>query len=210
MPLAALGAIATIGGTALSIAGNAKEQSAINAARNTETAQQSDIQRQANNITAGSIAASTPQVAQQQMQQGQANRMALTQDLQAAAAPGEQALPATGGGSARTQAAGNVWQNLVEGNQAKAGSYSDWENQQAIKNAQASQKLGILNNFSAGDASLLPVEEQVASQKGDALSGWGSIMSGLGNAATSYGIANRYNNQPTGGNAPAGWPATFN
>ena len=204
MPLAAFGAIATIGGTALSLAGNAKEQSAINSARAQETAQQAAIQNQANNITQGSIAASTPQVAQQQMATGQANRMSLTQDLREATAPGEQALPATGTGSARSSAAGNVWQNLVSGNQAKAGSYSDWENQQAIKNAQASQKLGILNNFSAGDASLLPVEMQVASQKGDALSGWGSIVSGLGNAAMSYGIANRAN-APTGGTAPAGW-----
>lgn len=213
MPLAAalpaIAAIGTVAGTALSIAGNVKSQNAMNAARASETNQQAQLQKQSNAIFRNSLAQSTPNTAQQQMQAGQAARTNAWQNLQDATTPTASALPATSGtatsgagtsstGAAgqRATSAGNTWNALNAKSAATEGSYGDWQNQQAIKNANAAQQLGVQNNFSQGDAALLPTELEVASHKGDALSGWGSIVSSLGSLA---GYANKFGNfnQPT-------------
>ena len=182
----------SIGGTALSIAAtgatiaaNAKEQAAMNAARANEVSQQAALQQKNQAIANQSIQKSTPKVAQQQLQQGQDQRTALFTALQKASVPIASALPATN--NARSSAGGNAWQSIVAGNQAKAGSYADWESQQANKNAQAGQEIGIGNNFSQGTASLLPIQMQVAGQAGDELSGWGSIVGAIGRGAMTTG-----------------------
>ena len=190
MPLAllAVGTGMSLAGTGMQIAGNSESQSAMNKARANSVAQQAALQKQSNDIAQKSIAGSAPQIAQQQVDQGAAARTNLAKTLQQAAAPIATAAPATGSaGAGKAGAAGNAWTNLVTGNQAKAGGYQDWQNQQAIKNADAGQKIGILNNFSQGDAALLPIEMQVASQKGDKLSGWGSLVSALGSVAMTGG-----------------------
>ena len=186
MPLAAL--LATVVGTGLQMAGNAKAQSAMTAARANEVGQQAQLQGQSNAIFKKSLAGSSPATAAQEMQQGQAQRNTAWQNLQSATAPVASALPATSDpnsptakASARANSAANTWNTLNANAAAKEGSYGDWQNQQAIKNANAAQQLGVINNFSAGDASLLPTELQVASQAGDKLSGWGSVVSMLGN-----------------------------
>jgi hypothetical protein len=207
MPLALVGAGLAVAGTSLSIAGQQEAKSAMAKTRAAENAQQQGLQQQANAITTNSIAKSTPQVANDQLTAGAAARTNLTQALQSAAVPIAQANAPTGGGSGRAGTAGTAWSNLVAGNQAKAGSYQDWETQQSIKNAQASQKLGILNNFSQGDASLMPIEMQVASQKGDKLSGWGSLISALG-AVT--GMAGAASAGMAGGSATGGATSAAN
>ena len=221
MPLALLvgGSVASLAGTGLQIAGNEKAKSAMNATRKNAVDQQGALQRQSSQIANDSIAASGPQSAATQTAQGAATRMALTDALRQGNTPIAAANPVgTSASTGATGAAGNAWTNLVAGNQAKAGSYADWENQQAIKNAEAGQKIGVLNNFSQGDAALLPVEMQVASQKGDKLSGWGSLVQGLGSAAMlggAIGMAaapaagsagsgvGTYGTMPGGGNATA-------
>lgn len=175
--------------TALSIAGNAKEQAAINAARSNEVAAQAGLQQRSNAIANQSIAKSTAPVARGQIDAGAAQRTALYNVLQKASVPIAAANPVSGAGSARSAGTGTAWSNLVAGNQAQAGGYSDWENQQNIKNADASQKLGIINSFSRGTAGLLPIQLQVAGQAGDQLSGWGSIVGALGSAASAYGVS---------------------
>ena len=224
LPYIALGASAA--GTGLSIAGNEASQSAMNAARANEVNQQAALQKQSNAIFQNSLAQSTPQTAQQQMQQGQAARTNAWQGLQDATTPVASALPTTtsgsttgssttGGGtstgaagtptsgaSARAASAGNSWNTLLANAAAREGSYGDWQNQQAIKNANAAQQLGVVNNFSQGDAALLPTELQVASQAGDSLSGWGNIVSSLGSLA---GYANK--SGIFGGTTPAVTPA---
>ncbi len=208
LPYIALGASAA--GTGLSIAGNEASQSAMNAARANEVNQQAALQKQSNAIFANSLAQSTPKTAQQQMQQGQAARTNAWQGLQDATTPVASALPTAtgstagsspgggtstgssatpiGGATRRAASAGNSWNTLLANAAAREGSYGDWQNQQAIKNANAAQQLGVVNNFSQGDAALLPTELQVASQAGDSLSGWGNIVSSLGSLA---GYANK-------------------
>jgi hypothetical protein len=170
------------------MAGNAKAQAAMTAARANEVNQQAGLQQQSNAIFQKSLAGSTPATAAQQMQEGQAQRNNAWQALQTASAPVASALPATSDpnsptaqAKARAGTAANAWNTLNANAAAKEGSYGDWQNQQAIKNANAAQQLGVINNFSAGDASLLPTELQVASQAGDKLSGWGSVVGMLGN-----------------------------
>lgn len=187
MPLA----IAALGlgaaGTGLQVAGNMKAQSAMNNVRTQEAQRQAELQKQNSAIYSKSLAASTPQVAAQQMQAGQNARESAWNQLQKSTVPVASALPATGGAtgkaSARTGAAANVWNNLTANANAKQGSYDDWNTQQAIKNANAAQNESIINNFSEGDARLMPTELAVAGQAGDKLSGWGSIVSTLGSLA---------------------------
>lgn len=168
-------------GTILQMIANGQDQDAINKAKRNEVAQQGIYQGEANAITRQNIASSGAKDAQAQMAAGQNNRGQIYNNLSQALAPVGQANPTGGAGGARAGAAGGAWNNLVAGNVAKAGSYSDWEANQANKNAQASQKLGILGSFSKGTASLLPTQLQVAAHKADTLSGWGEVIQDIGN-----------------------------
>ncbi|MDE2098678.1 MAG: hypothetical protein KGL39_15595 [Patescibacteria group bacterium] len=189
MPLALAGLALGAVGTGLSLAGNAKSQSAMNQARANEVAQQADLQNKNNALVQKSIAGSTPATAQQQMDAGAAARNNIWAGLQNATTPTASALPATGAttptssAAKRTTNAANTWNTLNQNAAAREGSYSDWQTQQAIKNADTAQQLGINNSFSQQDASLLPLEVQVAGQAGDKLSGWGSIVGALGSLA---------------------------
>ena len=187
MPLALIGMAAMTAGTAMQIAGNAKSQSAMNSVRAQESAKQADLQRQSSALFQKSLAGSTPQVAADQMAAGAANRSNIWQGLQSASTPVASALPATpttgtatAKASKRTGSATSAWNNLTQGAAAREGSYSDWQTKQAIKNADTAQNLGVINNFSQGDAALMPIEMKVASEQGDKLSGWGSIMQSIG------------------------------
>lgn len=221
MPYIAVGATAV--GTGLSIAGNEESQSAMNAARANEVAQQAALQKQSNAVFQNSLSQSTPQTAQRQMQQGTAARANAWQNLQNATTPIATALPTAADGATTTTSsgassptssaaqrattAGDTWNSLLANAAAKEGGYSDWENQQNIKNANAAQKLSVLNNFSQGDAALLPTELQVASQAGDGLSGWGSIVSSLGSLAGYANKAGLFSQTPSAAMAPAGGAA---
>ena len=202
MPLALAGLALGVVGTGMSIAGNAQSQSAMNAARANETAQQAKIQKASNALVQKSIAGSTPQDAAAEMAQGQNARNSAWSSLNSATAPVASALPPTspdsptGRAAARTSTAADAWNRLTANAAAKEGSYGDWQNQQGIKNADTSQQLAVQNNFSQGDANLLPLEMQVASQKGGALSGWGSIVSSLGALAGVAGATGAFSSAP--------------
>ena len=178
---------------------NAKDQAAMNAARNYEAAQQAGIQQQANQITQGNITQATPQTAAKETAAGAANRNATFDALRTGTAQAGAALPPTGAGGARAGASGTAWGSLVGNNAAKAGGYADWEQEQAIKDAQAGQKLGILNSFAGGDARLLPTRLAVASQSANTLSAWGNIVSMIGNSVGGSAALNQYNNPQTNG-----------
>ncbi|MDE2101773.1 MAG: hypothetical protein KGL39_31290 [Patescibacteria group bacterium] len=186
MPLALLGLGLGAVGTGLNIAGNSEDAAAMAKVRADFTRKQALLQQQSNDIFQNSLKGSTPAIAGQQMQAGQNARTSMWNQLQSATTPVASALPATGAASptskaaARATTAGNVFNTMNEGASAREGSYGDWENQQAIKNADAAQKLGVVTNFASGNSNLLPTELQVASQAGSKLSGWGSIVSSLG------------------------------
>ena len=198
MPLALLGLGLGVVGTGLNLAGNAQDASAIAATRAQFAAKQAALQQQSNAIFQNSLKDSTVDKAQTQMQTGQNARTSIWNQLQNATTPIASALPAsgsttaTGNAAARASSAGSVFNTMADTAQAREGSYEDWQNQQAIKNADASQRLGVINNFSQGDANLEPVELQVASQAGSKLSGWGSIVSSLGSLAGIAGASGAF------------------
>jgi hypothetical protein len=198
-----IGGATALTSATLSAVAASKQQAAINAARSAEVSQQAALQQRTQALSNKSIAQSTAPVAKQQMQTGQDQRTALFDALQKSSVPIAAANPIDGSG--RTTATGNAWTNLVAGNQAKVGSYSDWENEQAQKNADIGQKIGIQNSFSQGTAALLPIQLQVANQAGDQLSGWGNIVGALGKAASAYGVASAYSGAAgTAGGAAGG------
>ncbi len=175
----------------MQIAGNMQDKSALASERARETMQQSGFQSKALGDVNASLAQSTPAVAQAQQQGGTANRLSMFQALKSAGAP--LTAPTTtptgnaiiGGGpsaQASTVAGGasNAWQNLMAGAQAREGGMSDWENQQGVKNALTMGKLGAIGTQASDAASIYPIEQQVAMQKGDPLNGWGSLLSMLG------------------------------
>ncbi len=144
-----------------------------------------------------SLSKSTPANASAEMAKGKQERMSVWNDLKSATTPIASALPATQTttnnptGAARAQSSGGAaaWNNLNANAKATEGSYQDWNTAQAIKNADASRNLATINNFAGANASLLPTELGVATEAGDQLSGWGSIVTALGNISGAAGGA---------------------
>ena len=76
---------------------------------------------------------------------------------------------------------GSVWEKLMNNAQAKLGSYGDWQLQQGIKDTRADQQISRISANAKGDwNNVVPVEMTAASHKGDALQGWGQLLSAAG------------------------------
>jgi hypothetical protein len=184
--LTTIGMGAGLAGTGMSIAGGQQAKSAMANTRAEFNAKEADLQAKNNVLFRNSLAQSTPEVAAQQMQTGANQRGSIWNNLQSASTPVASALPATGASTtsgkagARASSAGNAWNTMNATAAAKEGGYGDWETQQAIKNADVTQKMGVNTDFAQGNARLEPLELQVASEAGDKLSGWGNIVSSLG------------------------------
>ena len=72
---------------------------------------------------------------------------------------------------------------------AKLGSYADWNLQQGIKNTRTNQGLERISQNAKSDLNnVVPVEMAGAARKGDALQGWGALLSAAG-ALTGMGQA---------------------
>jgi hypothetical protein len=189
-PLLIAGLAATMAGTGMQIAGNMQDKSALSAERARESQQQAGFQSKAQGDVNASLAQSTPAVQQQQSQAGAANRLSMYQGLKSAGAPltAPTDTPTSntiiGGPSARAAtvagSAGGAWQDLAANAQAREGGRSDWQTQQGVKNAVTMGKLGAIGTEASDAASIYPIEQQVAMQKGDPLNGWGSLLSTLG------------------------------
>ena len=190
-PLLIAGLAATMAGTGMQIAGNMQDKSALASERARETMQQSGFQSKALGDVNASLAQSTPAVAQAQTHGGAANRLTMYQSLKSAGAPlttptpggtGNKIVGGTPSSNAAAVAGGasNAWQNLAASAQAREGGQSDWQTQQGVKNALTMGKLGAIGTQASDAASIYPIEQQVAMQKGDPLNGWGSLLSTLG------------------------------
>lgn len=200
MPLLAIGLAATAVGTGLSIAGNAQDQNAIGDARATEALQQEKLQKQASGVFQTSVGNNSVPAAANTLASGANARATIASALANASAggntnlpvnsqPGYQVTDATGQpmtntAGARATAGAGAWGNVVNTAADKLGSYGDLTTTQGVNNSQANNQLGVIGNKAKGDANLLPLEIEVASHKGDALTGWGSIVSALGSVAS--------------------------
>lgn len=198
MPLALAAIGLTAAGTTLNVLGNKESQSAMNATRAAEVAQQKAIQQRSNQIFNEALPQSSESSAASDLNSGANARFNSFNNLQTATTPIASALPATGTATATSKAAARAntasttFNNLYAKAQGKEGSYGDLANKWAINNADTAQKLGVQNNFSQGDARLLPLEMEVASHKGDKLSGWGTIASSLGMLAGLAGVTGAF------------------
>jgi hypothetical protein len=194
MPLAIAALGLTAVGTGMGIAGNAQSQDAMNRTRAGAVAKQSNLNTQAQKIAQGNIDQNTLDQANADMNKGQTARQTAWDTLQKNTVPIASALPATTGtgtgtAAARAGGAAQTWNQLNAGAKAREGAYGDWQTQQAVRDSNTAQKLGVVNNFAQGDARVLPIEMEVASHSGDQLSGWGQIVSSLGMLTGLAGMA---------------------
>ena len=169
----------------LSMAGNAVAQKQMNATRAQAVAKNASLARESNAVFKTSLSKSGADTAAQQVDAGAAQRGTIWNALQQASQPVASALPATASNAKTVQGSSgaDAWNKLTSKAQAKEGGYSDWQTQQAVKNAEADRQQSMINNFARADASLLPTELQVASAAGDKLGAWGSIVGSLGTLA---------------------------
>ena len=164
-------------GTAMQSAGAAKAQRAMEDRTQAELDRQARIQKQAEEEYTKSLAQSQGDVAVQQVQQGSQEREQLYNQLQAVPQD-TQAQQITQNPMEKLRDAAQM--QVSNKTRAKLGGYETWVLDQAIKNARASQNLGIFTQQAGRSANVLPLEIQAASHAGDNLSGLGTVVSGLG------------------------------
>lgn len=122
--------------------------------------------------------------AQAQIAEGQAQRQNAFSQLknvaQANTTPNISAPSPEQAASARAATAGNTSTNNAVSAQSKLGGYGDWGTALGVANADTNSRIGVVNNEARANAAQLPLNIEVASHKGDALSGWGRIISAIG------------------------------
>ena len=190
MPLLAAFAVTAVG-TGLEMAANSEDQNAINSAEQSTNAQLAEDQKKNDAIMQQQEAGQGASVAQKDIASGAAQRNALANVLKQASMPATDVpISSTGadsttqGATARAASRGNAWSNVVNNAQNQEGGYGDWATALDVGNKNTNSQLGVVNTEAQGTANLLPLEVQVASHKGDALSGWGQIVSALGQVAS--------------------------
>ena len=153
--------------------------------------------------------------AQKEMDAGAAKRENVYAKL--GSVSGGQALPtsATGNSLVATPTAqsralvkhsGNVWNRMLGKAEAKLGSLQDWQLAQNVRNNNTERELNRVTQESKGDLNnVVPVELAAAARKGDALQGWGTLLSAAG-LLTGVGSAMSSSSAASGGPI-AGAPA---
>ena len=204
-PLLIGGLAASLAGTGMQIAGNAQSQNALAKTRGAEAQQQQQFQQKAQAQVNQSLPQSTVGNEQAQINTGAGQRYDAYKALQTAVSPASAPAGAsaasdanspTAQAAARSSAAGNGWSDLQARAQGQMGGISDMENQQNIKNALTMGNLGETSAAAGDAASIYPLEQQVALQKGDQLNGWGSLLSSLGSLSMMAGATMPGNKKP--------------
>lgn len=172
-------------GTGMQIAANAEAASAANAAANAELERQRGYQKRAQGVFDQSLAASTPQAAQQSMT---AATEARTQDYakQRSVPLSEGASPVADTQRLVSPQAVMGQDRLADAARARLAGYTEWDLQQAIKDMRASQQLGTIGNFAQGSQNVLPLELQDAARRGSGLRSLGQLFSLGGSLAAAY------------------------
>jgi hypothetical protein len=176
----------TLISAALSLAGAGAQEvaaSKTSGAMNDVMAQnmtnQKKLQQQGQGIFQQSLSQSTPQAAQQQLAQGQSQLMNAAQQARVPLGLPTSALT-TG-----DQAASNARAQLGQKAMADYGAYGQLSQSQRMKDMNANDQLGLVNNQARFDNSMLAPELQAASQEYSGLAGVGKL---LGTAGTLTGL----------------------
>lgn len=219
--------IASLAATATSAGmGMAAQEQAAGAQRhaaNAELQRQQEFQKNAQQVANESLAGSTREIADQQIQQGADNRMAAYQRVggiasPSAASPNQFAVQPNSSAARAAESSGTskqlaaAWNKIVAPSQARAGGYGDWGLAQDKKNTRANERIGQAGDAARGSSRVSGYEQQQASHAGDTMAGIGSVLGALGSvggmyaatrpAAASYGTtkAARFNKITNG------WP----
>lgn len=185
---------ASLAGTGASIAGAEKSANERQAAANAELRRQSELQQRGAERVNQSLAQSTRENADQQIQQGAGRREALYQRVGGLAAPNVAPtgnVTATSAASpAASRAQGNAlaqaWSRIVAPAQARLGGGSDWGLQQDVKNRRATEDLMVLGDSARGSSRVNQFELQDAAHAGDSLGALGAVLSSLGSVGGAY------------------------
>lgn len=127
---------------------------------------------------------------------------------------GGQALPTSSTGNstvptpttqsrALVKNSGSAWNKLLGSAEARLGSASDWQLNQNIRNNRTTQELGRISQAAKGDLNnVVPNQLTSASHAGDALAGWGTLLSAAGMLTGVAGAMNPGSAAASGGGIP--------
>ena len=186
--LAITSLVATGAGTAMQAAGAKKSRQAMDAAANAERQRQQAYQREADALFAESL---SKQGAQQQISNisnAEASRVATTQGAQQAApvvsVPTQGATPTVVADETSARVgAGNTQAAQDAATRAALGSFGDVQLGNALLNTRYGQQQGQIGRNMQGSASVLGLEMDAASRRGDSLKGLGSLLNAGGQIA---------------------------
>lgn len=160
---------------------------AMNSAVNQEMARNRGYQQQGQQVFQQSLDQSTPQAAKQQIGQGQQQLAGLIQNAQAV--PLSASMPSNtlgdSGVNAQAQQAKTNMSNTAASNY---GGYSNYGLQQYLKDMQAQNQLGVINQNARGWANVLPAQLQDAQNSQQGLQALGSLL-GTAGLVTGLGSA---------------------
>jgi hypothetical protein len=179
--LAALGTTAL--GAGLDYAGGQQSKNAMNNVVNSTIGRENQFTNQAQGVFNNSLAQSTPKAAQQQMGQGQQQLGGLIS--QAQNVPASFSMPSFGATNTAQQGVRQGLSNQAAQNMA---GYQTYGIDQAIKDLQANSQLGVIGNEAQSAASIMPVQLQQASQRGQPLQAAGGLLGSLGELGGLYNL----------------------
>lgn len=178
-------AIASLVGTALSVAGASESRSAMNKATDKEIANQAGYQKKGNSIMEQLLTKESPKAAEQNLQTGTTNAGQEYQHLQ-------DLKPTTGALITPTSATVDTARgaDTARSNAARAklsGGYANMGLGSWLAKQDERDQMGLNNSFAANSARLLPLDLQKAEGAGSTLQGIGSLVSSVGSLAGMYG-----------------------
>lgn len=173
----------TLAGTGADMYANNQIRSKMNDTVGQEMARNSQYQKQGQQVFQNSLAQSTPTAAKQQIGQGQQQLAGLIQ--QARATPLSASMPSFGDVNTQGQQARADMSDTASSN---LGGYSNFALQQRLKDQQAGEQLGVINQNAQGWANILPAQLQQDQQSQQGLQALGQLLS-IAGMVTGVGAA---------------------
>lgn len=187
-PLAVVGVGAAIAGTMMSNAGTMQSRNAQDSAVSNQIKLQGDHQQKEQEYFNDSLAKSQPTAMQGNADAATAARLAAIRaqggiDGATSITPDDQTSPATKKALDQYNATNTGRLEQTAEGTATMGGLDDAFRGLALSTAPNASKIAEQANFSAGDASLLPLQLAEASRKGSGLRTYGTLLTALGSAA---------------------------
>lgn len=180
-----IGMALSAAGAGASAAAAAQAKAKMEKRTRQELARQREYQKKATGVYEQSLAQEGPEVAREQMAEGEQAALAAQERLQRL--PGDvTTLPEQKNATVYGQ---KLAEQRAMTNRQAAGVFapSEWQLQQWLKNMQANQMLAIQMRNAQASAGVLPAELATASHAGDRTRAIGGLLSALGSGVGMYG-----------------------